>query len=321
MNFRKLRLFSALLVVASLSISTLAVTAIAKPAPLNIDGTDFSPAFVSFSGVGKFSVTITNTSTTSNIPVVYLTETSGASIYNGNISFTGNANCPTSGPVMCTWPDGLRPLQSVTLTVHEVAPSSGPSPWAVNFAASTVGFVTGGNKSRGDAFSKPFPKPLVDPNGNQAGTFVVNATSQLPIQNGQTLGTGNKQSTNIDVPGATNIPVSIQDGPLLTNACKAGSTICPDSLFGEASELFVDNGLPHGIGVTIREFKPGVGPNQVNGIYHIKTGANGVVLGDETITLDCADATEGQQCFTASGDKNLLILFVLLNSNGRVGGY
>jgi hypothetical protein len=316
MNLRKLRLFSALVVVASLSIGTLAGTAIAKPAPLSIDGSSFSPAFVSWSGVGKFSVRITNTSTSSNIPVLYVTETSGASIYDGNISFTGNAECPTPGPVMCKWPDGLRPLESVLLTVAEEAPSSGQT-WAVNFAASTVGFVTGGNNSRGDAFNKSFPTTLVDPSGDRAGTYVVTAQDQLPIETGQTLSNSNTSSTNIGVPGATNIPVSIEDD--LANTCPSGATACPASLFGDALELFVDNGAAHGIRLTIREYKPGRNPSQVNGIYHTWLDSLGH-LQEETITQKCS-ATSVGQCFTASGDKNLLTLFVLLDSNGRVGGY
>jgi hypothetical protein len=314
MHHRISRILGALGLAIALTGGTLAGITIASPAPLLVGGSNLSPTVVSQSSLGAFTVTATNPeSNTSNIAQLYLTEMSGASVYAVD---TTQGVCTTTGQLKCDFGQ-LRVGQVVTVTVALTAPSSG-SAWNVDFEFSTTGYVTdqkGKNQSHGDSWSVPFTITLARADSDQAGTYVVD-THQQTIHNGLSLGNNNKQSTQITV-FDTLFPASLADH--LPTACITGSTICPSSFFGEASQLDVDGGANHLIHVVIVMYRPGVNPNQVHGIYH--TWADGTL--EENIGTVCpTSGTPTTECFTATkvGQHNLQ-LDIWLFHNGRVMGW
>ncbi len=296
-------------------LATIASIAVASPAPLLVDGTNLSPDVVSNGSLGAFQVTATNPDwNTSNIAQLYLVETSAASVYTVH---TTQGECTQTGQLKCDFGQ-LRVGETVTVTVALTAPSAPASDWNVDFEFATTGYVTdqkGKNQSHGDAWSVPYTITLAGPNSDSAGTYVVDGNQQT-IHNGLALGNSNKQSTQITV-FDTLFPASLQDH--LPTGCITGSTICPSSFFGEASQLSVDGGANHLIHVVIVMYRPGVNPNQVHGIYHTWDGG----LQDQNIVTECPDSgTPTTQCFTATrvGHHNLQ-LDIWLTHNGRVMGW
>jgi hypothetical protein len=322
MKHRTPRLLGALFLAIALASATFS-GAVAKPAPLTPGGENLSPAFVTPGGLAAFHVFATNTGG-SNIAQLYLTGPAAYGVYASEATYTPasgspisiNSACPQTGQLLCTF-GALRPGDRVDVTVALTLTGSGTA--SANFTWSTTGFVTGGNKSHGDAFSTPFSVALA--NGDQAGSFVWNS-NQSDFSNDTNISNSNKQSTSMSV-NVTRGPVDLSDGPG-TFICQGldGQT-CPTTFFGQPSNLDVNNGevFAQPFRVVITMYRPGVNASQVHGVYHQYTDGTG--NHESNIQTTCpATGTPTSECYVATklGSQNLQIV-VWLFHNGRINGW
>ncbi len=320
MQHRIPRIVGALGLAISLTIGTLAGSAVAAPAPLGLSGQDLSPAFVSNGGLAAFTVSATNNGP-SNISQLYLTGPADAPVYGvqayatvsgANVPLSGV--CTTSGQLLCTF-GAVNALDSVTVTVAVTAPSSGTS-WMADFEWSTTGYVTaqkGHNNSHGDAFPFTFLVTLSS-DKDHAGTYVWDA-NQTQIQD-SAIDRRNPQSTKVNV-NVTKIPLSVEDGSSI--ACVGYDVTCPTTLFGETSVVNVDNDhFQDNLFVIVIQIYHGPNANQVNGVYHSWTAGGNH---DESIGL-CTTSTPTSPCVQPQniGGGNLQ-LTIYTYHNGNYRGY
>jgi hypothetical protein len=126
----------------------------------------------------------------------------------------------------------LKPQVTVYVTAVFTTPTAGSS-MGVNFVFSTTGLGSGtGDNSHGDTFQIPDSVAL-NSDADFGGRYITGSTLKT-VQNDQTLGSGNKQSTIVYSP-ATGIGVTVEDGPGVSSGCASGC-------FGETSEIHVGNG-------------------------------------------------------------------------------
>lgn len=317
MHHRIPRLVGALGLAITLTCGTLAGSALAAPAPLDLSGQNLSPAFVSNGALAAFTVTATNKGP-SNISQLYLTGPADAPVYGVEAFATVNlvdvplsGVCTTSGQLLCSF-GAVNALDSVTVTVAVTAPSKGTS-WTADFEWSTTGYVSGKNNSHGDAFPYTFPVTLSS-DKDHAGTYVWDA-SQTQVQD-TGIGHNNTQSTKVKV-NVTRIPLSVQDGSAIT--CVGYDVSCPTTFFGETSVVNVDNDtFQDNLFVIVIQIYHGPNANKVNGVYHSwYAGGNH----DEYIGL-CTTSTPTSPCVQPQNMQGgNLQLTIYTYHNGNYRGY
>ncbi len=278
-------------------------------------GTNLSPAFVSNGGLAAFTV-YARDDDTSTLAQFYLTETtSGTRAPSVYAAIASQGTCTQSGQLQCDFGQ-VKP--GVTVTVTVAFTTGAGSSWSPDFEFSTTGFVTGKNRSHGDAFpvTDDLTVQLTNGDRDHAGSYVWDSGQASVADTGITR--SNPQSTAVTV-SSTGIGAAVSDGSVI--GCQGIDVTCPASLFGETSVVSVDNGLPQpAFQIVIDYYKPGVNPNQVNGVYHSWNDASGT--GDELITTQCSGSPvpSSVPCFTASkvGPQNLeIIIWTYHNGNYR----
>jgi len=319
MHHRIPRLVGSLGLALTLTTGMFAGSALAAAAPLTPTGTNLSPAFVSNGGLAAFSVTATNDGP-SNISQLYLTGPSDAPVYGveASASIAGvetplSGVCTTSGQLLCSF-GAVNALDSVTVKVALTTPSSGSS-WTADFEWSTTGYVTdqkGKNKSHGDAFPYTFDVNLSN-DKDKAGSYVWDS-SQSVVQN-SSINRNNPQSTKVNV-NVTKVPVSVEDGS--TISCVGYDVTCPASLFGQTSQVNVDNDhYQSSLFVIVIQVYHGPNANQVNGVYH--SWNDGTGNHDENIPL-CTSSTPTTPCVqpeNVMGGNLQLTIYTWHNGNYR----
>jgi hypothetical protein len=200
-----------------------------------------------------------------------------------------------------------------------------PTPVSTTVTGQTTGRAgdPGGN-SHGDQFNgSPVTRSItlvVSSNGDFSGRFV---TSDLFIQDTQTVGSSNLQATKVKAPGI-GIGVSVNDGagPPNPPACTLGASVC-DLLFGQNSQIYVagnttfSTAFPVTITLSKYEIPGGINENNI-AIYHTWTDATG--FHEETISTRCTYDGLGNptnaQCLTATKSSIGITVVVWLFHNG-----
>jgi uncharacterized repeat protein (TIGR01451 family) len=220
---------------------------------------------------------------------------------------------------------------SVTFSLTFQTNAATPSP-----VTTTVrGFTTGtpgdpGGNSHGDDFIFVGDLPSITlvsaANGDFSGRFV---TTNLVVQNNQTVGSSNLQATKLTAPMGA-IGVSVKDGPGVPNlgACTLGPSVC-NLLFGQNSNIYVDGNTVFAtafpVTVTFSKFEIPGGINETNiAIYHTWTDASG--YHEETISDRCTFAAgstypEHPQCLTAKKSSIGITVVVWLFHNGTIHAF
>jgi hypothetical protein len=316
MNHRTRRLLGALALTSTLFGLALAGPVSAKKAPLTVVATNASPSVVTQGQLGAFHFVVSNPGP-SNISQLYLTEKSGANLY--QVVGDRSSGCNTSGQLLCNF-GALNAGASFTFDVALIAPSV--STWHVDFEFSSTGYVLGGNNSHGDLFSSPFDVVTASTSDtvDAAGTYVWDAAHQS-FHNGLALGNNNKQSTSVSVFDTT-FPASAADGAnAFAFTCGTGFN-CPGTFFGQVSQVDVDNGTDHLIHIVLQLYKPGKNPSNVNGVYHQWTDGTGTHEERITTVCDGGNPPGTVPCFLATklGSNNLQ-LDIWAPHNGKYGGF
>jgi hypothetical protein len=319
MKHRTPRLLGAIALAISLSVGTLVGSTIAANPGWNASVVA-SPGTVSSGDTVGFVVTFTNGGS-SNISQLYVNmPTPTGAAFTEVLKPASVACTPPAGstPLMCSY-GAVNAGTTVVLTVVYTSPATtGLLSATANFnTTGATGSDRGGN-SHGDTLSKTGSVTL-STSRDFAGRF-VDTEGQTTVFNDPTLGNKNKQSTSATI-NVTKVPVTVEDG--FAPSCIAGSTICPTTSFGQASELFIANGQSFGapFKVVINLYHPGVSASEVHGVYHSFTNALGVQQ-DENITAPCTGDPSAIQCFTATdiGNQNVRIIIWLLH-NGKINGW
>jgi hypothetical protein len=325
------RLLGALGLAISLAGGTLFGTALAAIPKVGTTGTNLSPAFVSNGGLAAFTVTATDNDT-STLAQFFLTEVTGATVYAVNsyldgVQYVPNA-CTTGGQLECAFGQ-VKPNQTVSVTVAFVTPSG--SKWTPDFEFSTTGYVLGKNNSHGDAFpvvsdcsdpSSPacLTVQLTNGNGDKAGSYVWNSSQSSVADAG--ISKNNPQSTAL-VLNSFGFGATVEDGSVINNCVTTQDLVCPTTFFGQTSQVSVANGTSQpAFMIVIDLYKPGVNPNQVNGVYHYWNDGSGT--GQELIITQCSGSPTPSSipCFTATNLKGAnLELTIWSYHNGNFRGY
>jgi uncharacterized repeat protein (TIGR01451 family) len=198
------------------------------------------------------------------------------------------------------------------------------------------GFTTGtpgdpGGNSHGDDFIFVGDLPSITlvsaASGDFSGRFV---TTNLVVQNNQTVGSSNLQATKLTAPISA-IGVSVKDGPGVPNLgdCTLGPSVC-GLLFGQNSNIYVDGNTTFAtafpVTVTFSKFEIPGGINETNiAIYHTWTDATG--FHEDTISDRCTFATpsstypQNPECLTAKKSSTGITVVVWLFHNGNIHAY
>ncbi|MDP9270602.1 MAG: hypothetical protein M3P14_06500 [Chloroflexota bacterium] len=321
MNHRTPRILGALMLALSLVATTLVSTVLAAQprweaslvaSPGQVTAGDYVQLVASFRNMGP-----------SNISQLYLTlPTPTNTTY-----LAGSLVAPS--PLICQEPTATT---SLMCTYGAVTPSTNPIVVTAIYltaagqttAATTASWTSTGNTgsdggtSHGDSLARPLSFSLVTATttSNFAGRYVV-TPSQRTVANGPALGNSNKQSTQVTVT-ITGLPVTVLDG---FKGCDNGlEETCPTGIFGETSEINVNNGADTPIQVTIVEYKT-VNAAKVHGVYHSWLGSDNAIH-SENITDVCGTQPAGEPCYRATDlSSQLLQLYVEINHNGRINGW
>lgn len=272
-------------------------------------------------------------------------------------------SCPISkGQLACSFGQ-FRPGETIFVTAAFTTPSTAtqnntncmpasptnqdfgvaPSPTTTdnyNYACvafqwgSSAGFVTGGNKSHGDAFTwYDFVK--VNGNGDFSGQFPYcdpngTCSNALLTVSNQGISANNLQSTAATAPqGAFNSAwktTGIQVSDNFSVTCDTGSLCASlaNSFFGQWSSVSVNSDTdfaPDWIQTVITLYKPGVNANQVDGVYHSS------IFGEDNITTKCPNGPDASTpdigCFGAVkvAPGNSLQITVWTHYNGNYRGW
>jgi hypothetical protein len=299
-----------------------------------------------------FTLRATNTSTSTNISQLYLSETNGDYVYavqydSGptGVCTEGYLTTGVKAALSCDF-GALGPTDYVQITVAIISPTKTGS-WTPDFQWNTNGNTSSGkNNSRsggpnGGLFDKSWPFQVVSPtSGNSAGTFIWD-TSQatggnVTVQNNQNLNKNNNtQSASLTVNGnaADHFPLAVADGPGVNPpAVTAGVDCTTYPIVTQWTSLNVndDHTLSSPLHATIVVYH-GPNPSQVNGVCYVHYDWNtGETVG--TVLLNAPEPDGGLcpstppadaalPCFTlSSAGPNLRIDFYSLN-NGHAGTF
>jgi hypothetical protein len=244
----------------ALAFGALAAPAVvsAKPAPLEFGvGTGFDttkttgamPQMVSPGSLVAFEVWARNVGK-SNISKLFLTARTDAAFDSVTVTNTGKTagSCSPGSDdgiaLQCKWKP-LKPGASVRVRLILSAPESGSS-LPVNFEWSSTGYVTGGNNSHGDLFTKDDSAALNGDINTFAGRWVKAGDENLIVQTNPALSNSNPQSTKIIAPTDA-IPVTAGEDNDLSE-CEA---LFGEDCFGQASVLSVNAGQVYPGGFTV----------------------------------------------------------------------
>lgn len=236
----------------------------------------------------------------------------------------GTANCISSVPLTCLL-GSLEDDESVTFTVAYAVPSGMTGNFDLNVAIRAgTGDPDGKNNSRGDKYAED--SFAVIASGNFDGGFVVGSDT---YQTNPTLGNRNVQSTALSGAPAL-IPVTIQDGITTNASCdSAADNAACDSLFGEWSELHVNNGnggVPFGtafkVTLVIRgsAVPGGTSAGDIQ-VAHVLDDGTVDVIGDTSDEIcDSATAPTNAECILATKVGSNYQIVVWLFRNGSIRG-
>jgi uncharacterized repeat protein (TIGR01451 family) len=321
MTHRNFRVLGALVLAATLLMTTLAGTAVGSTpkweaslvaSPAKVTAGDAVQLIASFRNQGP-----------SNISQLFLTlpTPSNTTYVPGSLAFPSGVSCqePTATtPLTCSYGAVTPSTTSTVVTAVYLTAADQTSASTTALWSSTGVTSSDGGTSHGDSLSRPVSITLVPftTTQNFAGRFVRTA-SEFTVGNGNSLSNSNKQSTQVTVQ-IFGIPVTVEDGSFIK--CGGYNVTCPTSFFGETSQIEVANGALTPIDVRIVQYKT-VNANKVHGVYHSFVGTDGLNH-DENITQPCATAASGAQCFTATDlDSQTLLILVHLIHNGRINGW
>jgi hypothetical protein len=259
-----------------------------------------------------YQITVSNGGP-SNISQLYLvTRTTDSPSY--VVTSQGSCSAVGAGPLKCSF-GALTAGSSLSVTVAYTTPATGSS-YDPGFEVNSNGltFSDPNHTSHGDTLVDPNETATVLTNsGDFGGGFSITTGT---VQDDQTLGKNNVQSTAVGAPG-TGI-VTVQDGPNLTATC----TGCTGT-FGEWSKINVNNGqvLPNGglFSVTVMVYGKSVpsGATVDNiGLYHLPDGSTTPV----NLTTRCG-TTPTANCITVTKVGSNWKIVAWLNQNGGVKGH
>jgi hypothetical protein len=318
MNHRTPRLLGALALAVSLSAGTLAGTAVAATPAWTLSNVVASPSQVTAGDTVQIITTFVNDGS-SNISQLYLNMAKPDGWTLQSVSAPSPVACTpvTTDPLMCSYGAVNAHTTVIVSAIYQTSTTAGTQ--RITALWNTTGVSnTDPKKSHGDSISRFADVSLVaaTSTSNFAGRYVV-TPSQQTVANGLALGSSNKQSTQVTVT-ITGLPVTVLDG---FKGCDNGlEATCPTGIFGETSEINVNNGADTPIQVTIVEYKT-VNASKVHGVYHSWLGSDNVIH-SENITAVCGTQPAGEPCYTATDlSSQLLQLYVQINHNGKINGW
>ena len=248
----------------------------------------------------------------SNISKLFLTGLSKGAFKAVTLTQTGTNGTCAAGPgtndvqLMCSWPNGVARGATIQIRVVFTTPGSGSS-MPVDFEWSTSGYVSGKNKSHGDAFKQA---DTVGLNGDLTkfnGGYLATGDSII-VATSAALNRNNPQSTKITAP-ATGIPVSAAEDSNISECTALFGNDC----FGQAIVLNVNNGHVYDQG-----FRVDVVYNQkkqdAQFIHFFDNNA-----GSEELAT-CA-ATPVAPCATVTTQGNTTFVTLFLTQNGKTFGH
>jgi hypothetical protein len=317
---RSVRLPATIWLTLALALGALAAPALvsAKPAPLQFGvGTGFDttkttgamPQTVSPGSTVAFEVWARNIGG-SNISKLFLTARTTAAfdsvtwINSGNTAGTCSPGTGGGVALRCNWKP-FKPGASVRVRLVLTAPASG-SALPVNFEWSSTGFVTGGNNSHGDLFTKNDSAALNGDTNSFAGRYIKKDASKV-VETNQDLGEGNPQSTKITAP-VDEIPVIAAEDDDLTDCQELFGEDC----FGQATIINVNAGQVYPDGFTVEVVYLGEFPD-ADFIHFLDNG------GSEDLD-PCGEEPE-VPCFDLTVDEGFTFVTFHLLQNGKTFGH
>lgn len=241
---------------------------------------------------------------TSTVSQFYLRDLTAGTVLSATPS---KGSCQQTEPLDCSLGQ-LKPGVTVSVLVVYLAPASGSS-MPVTWVFSTTGLGSGGpdsDNSHGDEFPTSSSVSL-NASADFGGRY-VNTNSQTTVQNGQTLGPSNKQSTIVFSP-ETGIGVTVEDGPGAggDGGCGSGATC-----FSETSAINVNNGASYenGFKVVVNLHSSQI-PSGVN-------ANNLVVYHDGVQITDKCGKTPDPDCYSVKKFSWGLQVTIWLTQNGNI---
>jgi len=285
------------------------------------------PGTVTYGAVAGYQISITNDGP-SNISQLYLFATDAS----GNLDvtppvyenpFQGTCNDPSTG-FYCSLGQ-LNAHATVTVIVAYTTPTSGASVTHY-FSANTTGSTANdGGTSHGDTNDGQATTNLVGAASDSGGAFVT--TNGQTIQNNQTIGAGNRQSTKALLNGKF-YPATVQDGatfsPTDLQACTLSTKTfnCTD-LFGEWSQVNVNNGAVFSsyftITVQIDATLVGSGVNANNLVVYHQYQDSAGVWHQEAIIASCSGSAVPCRSVTTGKVYWTISIRTYHNGNFRLG--
>jgi hypothetical protein len=311
-----------IIAITGLLLSAMVAPAVAKT-PLYTSNVVATPNPVSYGGQVRFDVTWTNTSG-ANLPTVFVKagRPSGSTLV-GLISVSQGI-CDTSDPTVFTCAFGtVNNTASVSFSVVYQVPSSGSSPFTVNYVFTAQGNTTNDTpgKSRGDDMPVTASVPLTS-DVESGGSYIFD--TGLTVQNGQILNKrNNPQSAKLTftlAPGSPGFGASVREAASDEFTCPATITTC----FGNWNVLNANGGLPVPGGFTVLlgyVSVPGNG-STVHFVHLLGGGAFEKI--DTACTYDTPSSTTPNNIpciggITTSQGNTYFTLW--LGVNGQVRGY
>jgi hypothetical protein len=263
----------------ALGLSIPAAATLAKPAPISY-GYGSDPTATATTGaiggtvkageVAAFSIWARNDGPTTNIPQFYLTANTTGTFY---AALTSKGTCeagPSNGSAMVCSFGSLAPGEVVYVTAGFTTPAPPPTrtSMTVDFEWSTVGYVDGGNRSRGNSFKLSDSVQLSNDahyDGRVAfdDSLLTTLTTQVAGLNVSLL------QGEIDHP----IALELRDG--VDVQCTPNPIFSCPSFVGDGVYVNVDNGTTFGELIYTQWIINGVQPNQITGVYHSWTDEDG----------------------------------------------
>lgn len=352
MQHRISRIVSAAVAAGALTGGLFVGATVAAPAPLDANSyVNLSPPQVSVSDVsndvinlGAFQMTATNRGT-SNISQLYLTGTTDDPVYAYAVTGAASDACgtvtylsdPTAlAPLDCSF-GSLAPGYSVTVKVALISPSSGTG-WSPKFAWSTTGYVTGKNKSHGDAWPISFSVSLTSGTKDSAGTYVWDA-SQPTVQTNQSISKKNPQASILTIDGTVqDVALYVQDGSGVQppGVSDTSSFDCSGLVSsGTWTQAYANDDQYSGQLHTTITVYHGPNANTVTGVCYVHKvwNSNGTPYtvvatplyntpesdGGSLCSADPPAATDTLPCFTLTNQGPNLVISLYSDTNGFAG--
>ena len=246
----------------------------------------------------------------SNISKLFLTGLTKGTFKEVTLVNTGTTGSCAAGPgvddvqLKCSWTTGVNPGATIQIRVVFKTPASGTS-MPVKFEWSTSGFVSGKNKSHGDAFTQADTVGL-NGNINVFNGGYLTAGDSLIVATSAALNRNNPQSTKIFAP-ESGIPVSAAEDNNISEC-----TALFDDCFGQAIVLNVNNGKVY------------AGGFQVDVVYNKKQSDAEFIHffneGGFEELAQCA-ATPVAPCYSLTTQGNQTFVSLFLTENGKTFGH